>query len=173
MTKFCSNCGARLNSSAEFCSNCGAKTNLASSDDSKSSYGGNVVFRCPVCDSENVQKCSVIYQSGISSSNAATLADKFVAVTKGVNMTALAQSVAPPAKKENSWFLTVVCALATLLFLDDDNKLMFLICLCGTGWFLKENLDTYNYNEKVWPDLYDTWLHTYLCHRCGNVFVIR
>ena len=58
-------------------------------------------FRCPTCNSENIQRCAVIYQSGISSSNAATLADKFIAVTKGVNMTALAQSVAPPAKKEN------------------------------------------------------------------------
>ena len=130
-------------------------------------------FRCPVCDSENVQRCAVIYQSGISSSNAATLADKFVAVTKGVNMTALAQSVAPPAKKENSWFWTIMCALAALVFLDEGNGVIFFISLCFAGFFLKENLEIKNYNEKIWPELYDTWLHSYLCHRCGNVFVIR
>ena len=130
-------------------------------------------FRCPVCDSENVQRCAVIYQSGISSSNSATLADKFMAVTKGVNMTALAQSVAPPAKKENSWFWTIICAFVTYLFLDDGDGLLFLISLCVTGYLVKGNLEIYNYNEKVWPELYDTWLHSYLCHRCGNVFVIR
>lgn len=130
-------------------------------------------FRCPVCKSENVQRCSVIYQSGISSSNAATLADKFVAVTKGVNMTALAQSVAPPAKKEDSWFWTGLFACFAFLFWDNGNVGLFLFFLCVTGWFLKINFDTYNYNEKIWPTLYDTWLHSYLCHRCGNVFVLR
>ena len=131
------------------------------------------VFNCPNCQSENVQRCTVIYQSGISSGDSATIADKFVAVTKGLNMTALARSLAPPEKKENNWFWTIVCAFATFLFLDDGDGLMFLIFLCGTGWLLKGNWDTYNYNEKIWPMLYDTWLHSYFCHRCGNIFVVR
>lgn len=128
-------------------------------------------FCCPICNSENVQRCYVIYQNGISSSNAVSIANNFVAATKGVNMTALAHSVAPPRKKENSWLWTFVSAFAMYLFWNDD--IMFWILACLTGWLLKGNWDIYNYNEKVWPMLYDTWLHSYFCHRCGNVFVIR
>lgn len=133
----------------------------------------NNEFRCPRCNSENIQSCQVIYQSGISSSNAATLADKFIAVTKGVNMTALASSVAPPEKKKEDWTWSIICIFVTYMFFDMENFFLFFIFLCITGFLIKSNIDIQNYNEKIYPELYETWQHSFFCHRCGNIFVMR
>lgn len=133
----------------------------------------NSTFTCPHCGSENVQSCPIIFQSGTSGSDAVTAADKFIAVTKGVTMTNLARSVAPPEKKETGWLATAFFAFLTWVFLDSKETWLIILLVILTGASFKENLDKKNYNEKVWPALYDTWLHSYLCHRCGNVFVIN
>lgn len=133
----------------------------------------NEHFNCPNCGSENVQSLSIIFQSGTSGSDSLTTTGKIISVTKGLTMTNLARSVAPPTKKKQSWWLTILFAFITLLVLDSNNTLFVLISIAFTGIFLKENLDVKKYNEKIWPAKYEIWLHSYLCHRCGNVFVVR
>ena len=128
-------------------------------------------FKCPYCHSENIQSCPIIYQSGTSGVNAVTAADKFIAITKGKTMTDLARSVAPPSQKETTWGWAVFFTF--LAFICFDEKLLFFGELIMAGYFIKQNLDIKEYNEKIFPELYNTWLHSYLCHRCGNIFVIN
>lgn len=129
------------------------------------------VFLCPNCQSENVQKCSIIYQSGTTGSDSATVADKFVAVTKGATMTNLARELAPPQMKPVYWGWTVFFAILALLFLGED-KFLFFCSMAACGWLLKNNLEKKNYNDKIFPVEYNIWLHSYFCHRCGNIFVV-
>lgn len=133
----------------------------------------NEHFNCPNCGSENVQSLPIIFQSGTSGSDSLTTTGKIISVTKGLTMTNLARSVAPPTKKKQSWWLTILFAFITLFVLDSNNTLFVLIGIAFTGIFLKENIDVKKYNEKIWSAKYEIWLHSYLCHRCGNVFVVR
>lgn len=129
------------------------------------------VFLCPNCQSENVQKCSIIYQSGTSGSDSATVADKFIAVTKGATMTNLARELAPPQMKEISWGWVIFWAVCAFICLG-ESTILFLCGLMLCGFFLKDNLDKQNYNDKIFPVEYNLWLHSYFCHRCGNIFVV-
>lgn len=130
-------------------------------------------YRCPRCRSENVQSCPVIYQSGTSGSASVTAADRFIAVTRGKTMTDLARSVAPPMRKKTGWWVTVVLICVTLLLLNTNHTWLIVIALGAACLSGKDNFDAKEYNEQIWPRIYDTWLHSYLCHRCGNIFVIR
>ena len=74
-------------------------------------------FKCPHCGSENIQKCSVIYNSGTAShQSTTTINGKVEAETSGVSGTNLAQQLAPPAKKEENWIASVVCGAIAIFF---------------------------------------------------------
>ena len=89
--KYCTKCGAKLNSDAMFCSNCGNKISEVT-DKSVSTvsnvhfheesvhFHGNISsgFCCPNCGSENVQSLPIIYQSGSSGTSAVTGATNFI-----------------------------------------------------------------------------------------------
>lgn len=131
----------------------------------------NTHFDCPNCGSDNVQSLPIIFQSGTVGSNSITQTGQIISVTKGTNMSNLARSVAPPEQKECNWWVTAVLAALTFLLLDSNDGLLILLFLVGAGWSFKSNLDKKNYNEKVWPMKYNIWLNSYLCLRCGNIFV--
>ena len=175
-TKFCTNCGAKLRDNAKFCVSCGKKVSDTPETSEKLSETTSVMnahFDCPNCGSENVQNLPIIFQSGTSGSNSITETGKIISVTRGSNMTNLARSVAPPRQKEYSWWLTALLAFLLFIFWDSGETWLILLLLFGTVAQFKDNFDKKNYNDKVWPAKYDTWLHSYLCHRCGNVFVVR
>lgn len=128
-------------------------------------------FTCPNCHSENVQSLPIIYQSGTSGGDSVTQTGNIISVTKGVQMTNLAKSVAPPTKKDESWGIVVI--LLAVAFFAWDSGIGWL--LIGSAFFaiggIYNNIEASNYNNNTWPAEYDTWLHSYLCHHCGNVFV--
>ena len=128
-------------------------------------------FTCPNCHSENVQSLPIIYQSGTSGGDSVTQTGNIISVTKGVQMTNLARSVAPPTKKEASWGIVVFFGVLTFFALDSGSTVFLLCSAIVLAGGIYSNIEVSNYNEKVWPAEYDTWLHSYLCHRCGNVFV--
>ena len=75
-------------------------------------------FVCPKCGSDNIQRCSVIYQNGTISHSYTSRSGDYSVDTSGVESSALARSVAPPAKEEASRgkMLAVILALATIYF---------------------------------------------------------
>ena len=169
MSKYCSQCGTELADNAVFCSNCGnpvAETHNTSSHDHSS-------FVCPNCHSENIQSLPIIYQSGSSGSNSITTADKFIAVTKGKNMTDLARSVAPPSKKEEVWWPTILFGTLAFFMIDDGYTTGGIICglVAAIGLYSINEVD--NYNKNVFPAEYDNWQNSYLCHRCGSIFRLK
>lgn len=130
-------------------------------------------FVCPKCGSENIQKCSVIYRSGTVGHSYTTRSGDYTAETSGVESTDLAQSVAPPPKKEEPYGGMLGCFALAGLFLMWNWPIVAVICgLAGLGniMSIKEALD---YNNNQWPRDYRAWENSYLCHRCGHYFQLK
>ena len=139
-------------------------------------------FKCPHCGSENIQKCSIIYNSGTASHQSTTTINGNVeAETSGVSGTNLAQQLAPPAKKDEEWIASVVCGLIALFFADalTDTHHFFLVLVITVVfglfaiilWMMSS--ENQKYNENQFPIDYDVWTRSYFCHRCGNVFYMK
>ena len=137
-------------------------------------------FKCPHCGSENIQKCSVIYNSGTAShQSTTTINGKVEAETSGVSGTNLAQQLAPPAKKEENWIASVVCGAIAIFFVGGlANHFVvsiIVIVLFGSAaiglW--QSSTEAKEYNEKKFHRDYDIWKRSYFCHRCGNVFYME
>lgn len=130
-------------------------------------------FKCPKCGSENIQKCEVIYMSGTVSHSSTTTLGKYEATTEGQASTDLAQAVAPPAQQDTSWLAGIVVAFIAFVLFDDGGIIPGLVLGAIALLLFKSSADAENYNSNVYPKEYDRWKHSYICHRCGNRFIIR
>lgn len=129
-------------------------------------------FKCPNCGSENIQKCEVIYMSGTVSHSSTTTLGKYEATTEGQASTDLAQAVAPPAEQSTSWIATTVfCFLAAVFF--KDSFIVSLVLGAIALLLGKSSVDADKYNKEIYPREYKRWKDSYICHRCGNRFIIR
>ena len=130
-------------------------------------------FKCPKCGSENIQKCEVIYMSGTVSHSSTTTMGRYEATTEGQASTDLAQAVAPPAQQDTSWLAGIVVAFIAFVLFDDGGIIPGLVLGAIALLLFKSSADAENYNSNVYPKEYDRWKHSYICHRCGNRFIIR
>ncbi len=142
----------------------------------------NSKFACPHCGSDNIQRCSIIYQSGTSSHNSVTTVNGNVeAETSGSSSTNLAQEVAPPQKQEENYAGMFICGAIALFCGYDILHTGFSFLELGLAAFFGFSAYTLNdsnekasaYNEKQFPIDYETWQHSYICYRCGNRFIIH
>ena len=130
-------------------------------------------FRCPKCGSENIQSCPVIYQSGTVGHSYTSRSGDYQIDTSGTESTHLAQSVAPPAQKETFWgFMIVTGAIAAFALSEGSLIIAAIFGLLAGGSFVT-NQEASEYNEKIWPREYKNWQRSYMCHRCGNIFIMH
>jgi hypothetical protein len=149
------------------------------------------MISCPRCSSENVQSLKVIYETGTS--NIDTKSSGYFGgassgsdyshsgrgfggwtsgTTKGTQQTEAAQQATPPAKKDiGGPFLGIVIGIGALIGFFGSWSLWALLIgvffLAGGIWALVEAI---KWNEEKWPGLYDHWLRSFRCLRCGEVF---
>ena len=129
-------------------------------------------FVCPKCGSSDIQRCSVIYQSGTVGHSYTSRSGDYNVETSGTESTALAQSVAPPAKKETHWGGMIVLGLiGAECFIEDFWILGIIFALAAIGLFMG-NQEASDYNDKQWPRDYKDWQNSWLCHRCGHYFIM-
>ena len=129
-------------------------------------------FVCPKCGSDNIQRCSVIYQNGTISHSYTSRSGDYSVDTSGVESSALARSVAPPAKEEASWGKMIIAGFfAVASFLDGVYWLAVILAL-ATVYFFQSSNEANEYNEKKRPREYKNWENSRLCHKCGNYFRI-
>lgn len=127
-------------------------------------------FVCPKCGSENIQRCSVIYQQGTVDHSYTSRSGDYSVDTSGTESTALAQSVAPPAQHETSWGKMIVAGFfAVASFLDGFFWLGVILALVAVGLF-SSSQEASEYNSKQWSQDYKAWENSWLCHKCGNYF---
>lgn len=130
-------------------------------------------IKCPNCGSENVQSCQMIYMNGTHDSSHVTvhgLADS-VSVTKGQSATQLAQAVAPPTESSTSWFFVILFALITLLILFIAPPYGAVGPAVLTAYFYKKSSEASKYNKERYQQEYQEWLKSFVCHKCGTIFV--
>lgn len=211
---FCIMCGEELEAGALFCSSCGAKQEESSQSQAKNSerqieafqhsmiqnnqipnnVTGEQQFCCPQCHSENVQSFEIIYNQNLSTSNhttagvGMTLGGKLgggVAKTTGTSVTALGETVAPPAKAAADKFgcgTVIIVILATtalqllLYFISptlSEKAGILWIPACIFIYIQRKNKqkEAEKWNQEVWPKLYDEWRHSYMCMKCGHRFI--
>ena len=153
-------------------------------------------YVCPACKSENIQRLSVVYESGISnvhaqSSGVAT--GHGVRVTATTNTTGTVQTsasrrAAPPAKRSIIRLIISIGAIFILIngffaiiistFWRNSHNFAELVvfiaaaafCITlGARWLKKAT----HYNKNIYPHLMREWNNSYLCNRCNNIFEIK
>ena len=150
--------------------------------------GGNGArsFACPHCQSTEIQRFSVAYQSGISQINTKTagigmsLSGKVGiggAQTKGQSQTELSRTTAPPKKLTYGiWFVCGCIVWAFLsIFLGSYLPLEIaniLATIGGGGLALYFMRKSFLYNRDVHPKLMQQWENSWVCFRCGHKFVM-
>lgn len=111
--------------------------------------------------------------SGTFSHESKTTIGNYESTTTGQGSTDLAQAVAPPAEQETYWGAMIILGiLAAIFFSNGDTLIGMVLGLFAYGSFNVSN-EAEEYNKKIYPKEYEKWLHSYICYRCGNRFVIR
>ena len=145
-------------------------------------------YECPSCHSENIQKLSIVYESGISDINTTS---KGTAVgigsgglgigvgakeTKGTSQTAASQRAAPPLKMKYLkpiGFILVLFIIVSI-FIDTHSNIIKSILSYG---FMASSIAwiyyAFQYNKKTWPPLKITWDRSFLCNRCSKQFTLE
>ncbi len=147
-------------------------------------------YSCPKCHSTNIQKLSVVYQEGHteielrSKDNSWTDSKEYK--TTGVQKTKLAESAAPP---KNESYLETILALGffyvivrvvqwiVLAFLIPKNLTSFVETIASWGinliflYFLYSLLKGVHEYKKIYPQKLDEWKRSWVCKKCGHIFV--
>lgn len=127
---------------------------------------------CSNCNSADIRKLSLVYESGLSFVDTSTTGVGFAggglgvggAHTKGTHVTAISQKAAPPTKQSYGpavFMLVATAMLALIWHLWVIGVVLAIVMVVGTS----------DYNKKKWPPLYAAWDQKYLCGRCGAMMV--
>ncbi len=134
---------------------------------------------CQSCQSDNIQKLSLVYEGGLTQLDGK---QSGVGVgigagglgfglgsskLKGVNQSMLSKRAAPPAKKRmirNAIFYGV--GVWFVWNFIPGNLGMVLILALGGGLHVFLN---YKYNRDKFPMLFGEWDLSYLCQKCGVI----
>jgi hypothetical protein len=169
---------------------------LQRADDYHRSARAEAELACPSCGSPSVKRLSLVHREGISSSTSATGGLGFAgghvgvvhAATKGSSQTLLSRQFAPPTPKSVLWpaigmiifgisvFGGVVTFFGSLgtVERDQDARLGAGMMLLIYGPLLLLSIRAYRnrtrHNEQQ-PKLMRQWENSFLCGRCGDVFV--
>jgi hypothetical protein len=141
---------------------------------------------CPKCTSQEVRKLSLIHNEGLSIINTQSQTVAFGGgafggvgstaaagtSTVGRQQTALSKQAAPPAKKH--WILWATLAGFFALFTmggltRPSFGTLFTLIIAGLG--VRFALQARKYNAEIHPSLQQQWERSFMCNRCGEVFV--
>lgn len=131
-------------------------------------------FSCPNCQSENIQKLSLIYQAGSSDFSAVTRGVGIGtgglgvggASTDGTQVSALAQKYGPPPKFPAIKTILFGLIGSVLVAAFSGSELLgtvFLVALLGLGGFFLYS------NFVVHPRAMEKWNRKFLCMRCETL----
>jgi hypothetical protein len=147
------------------------------------------MIQCQGCGSENVQKLSIVFDSGLSDINAKEggvgigfgsggLGIGFgSSKIKGSNQSRLSQKAAPPEKKRvikhfAIWGigLFIVPPIVVSVLGWESSIAQFLTVLSYLAAAVLHIYSDIQYNRRIFPGLFSHWDSSYLCHKCGLIF---
>lgn len=135
-------------------------------------------MQCNQCGSEHTQRLQITYLGGTQTVSASShtrsmgdISDALrltgaVTTTSSVSSSLLAQRAAPPEKRK---LMTVfVMTVIGLLCLRSEGFFVIGIVMAGVGGYGLFN--SIRFNRQHWPTLYQRWLGSWMCHKCGNIY---
>ena len=139
---------------------------------------------CPKCTSGEVRKLAMIYNEGLSIINTQTVGSGVgvgrggmafgggSATTTGRQQTALSKQAAPPSKKHAILWsgLAVIMGIWTFTSFFPISFGSFLL-LGLTALAVRFALKAFQFNREEYPGMYARWEQSFMCNRCGEVFV--
>ena len=137
---------------------------------------------CSNCESSQITKLSLIYDSGTAHTSSTTTGTGVgfaggrvgigvgVGRTKATTMSTTAMRAAPPAKKSiRLWWLVVLIGFFTI-GIHGVGFVLAIALMCLGGWRIYSVM---SYNRTEWPRLIQSWEQLYQCNRCGEVMTPR
>jgi hypothetical protein len=153
-----------------------------------------ILYWCPACKSQNTQRLSTVHMSGLSQFSAVTGGIGWTgspaiggAWTTGTSQTQLSAIAALPSKKSyrngllllflsplvaailaEAAFLVAQRVFGTTLIYEQLATISFLALEVAAIALL---LRVFAFNKSIWPTLFREWQMSFLCRRCGRIFI--
>lgn len=151
---------------------------------------------CPACGSMQTQKASIAWESGTQYSKTTTAGVAFdgegvvpvVAGSSGTSHSALALRLAPPVPMNGEisvWeVLVVLLGIVGAIYgihlalsgTTASGIAMLLLSVVGMAWAISSAVtrsrDASAYNATTYQVRRDAWHITWICHRCGKMFLL-
>lgn len=137
-------------------------------------------MNCPKCGSEHTQRLEIIYENGTHAidTKSGTIGAGFgggfgaggaKTQTKGTSQSTLAKKAAPPEKKSHLFWL--LCGFFSFAVFAQNQIASYLIglLLLVLAFFLAKT--TIEYNSKEYPKLRKDWENSWMCQKCGNIYI--
>ena len=137
-------------------------------------------MHCPTCQSDNVQKLSLVYEQGtqkirtkgrtrgggvgIGRGGLLAGAGSATTTTTGKSQSIAAEKAAPPDKKQMMLPVGIIAAGILIGF----KAVLVGLALVAIGGFIFWKF--HQYNKQVFPPLYAQWEKSWLCNRCGTIY---
>ena len=145
---------------------------------------------CPHCGSGNIQRCEMVYHSGVTNTTGRSTgigvgigSGGSVGVGVGgsastsVSVTNLASIAAPPLKRPLKWGIIAAC-IALGIFSNvsvaqngyQGNMMVIAAALVASGVSAFILIRNIRYNTMVFPGLFLDWSLQWMCLQCGRMF---
>lgn len=134
---------------------------------------------CTSCGSESTRTVPMVHASGISNTTSRTTGVGLsggglgvgTATTTGVSQTVLSEKLSPPRKR--AWFKHMFGAfmLGVVLSPIVGGTAGLFVFLGGIALAAYLGLTGFRFNRNEWPGLHAYWQASFLCDRCGTVFL--
>lgn len=130
---------------------------------------------CTQCNSDQLRKLSLVFESGLSHTSSRTTGVGFglggglgvgSARTHGTSVTATAAKAAPPRKRPLTWPIIALIVFGLWGTTPKSYEMLIVAVIAAIVVY-----NRYRFNSQVWPGLYNTWDRSYLCERCGAMMI--
>jgi hypothetical protein len=138
-------------------------------------------MQCSKCGSQETQRLEVAFEggtqqvstkshtAGVGSLTGALGLAGAITKTSGTHQSYLAQKAAPPSKKPLKW--AIILMVFGVFGLDGNLSAMFMglaLLSIGVGAYVAYSAVVFNTTQ--WPGLYQYWLESWICHKCGHIY---
>lgn len=139
-------------------------------------------MQCAQCHSDNVQKLSVIYQSGTQTINTTSRTfgsgvgfggggllgvGSASTRTTGQQQSHLAGIAAPPKKRSYSAPVIIITMSIISMMAGWMSGAFFLLPLALSAFLVYR---AFAYNKNQWPPKYQHWSKSWHCNKCGVIY---
>ena len=145
-------------------------------------YPKGFIMKCPKCNSENTQRLEVVYDNGTHDINTKSKSSGIgfgrggigfglgSTKTSGKSVSGSAQKAALPSKK--SFKYQIIGLIAGVYTIGSAGsslgfKIAGVAVIAASAYVFYKNI---TYNSKVFPNLYQTWLNSWFCTKCGSIY---